>query len=585
MPDADIERASASVQPEIVEKHPMHIPGIETSAATSLHRGLRSRQIHMIAMGGALGTGLLVSTGSALHTGGPASIFIAYSVIGFIVFLVMTALGEMAAWLPMSGGFSGFATRFVHPSLGFAMGWTYWFKYIITTPNQMTAGALVIQYWLTREQVNPGVWITVFLLVIIAFNYFGIRFFGELEFWLSTFKILVIIGLIILMLVVALGGGPNHHRTGFLYWSDPGAFNTSITTGSLGKFAAFWSTFNTATFAYLGTELIGVTVGEAQNPRKTLPQAIKLTFFRITIFYCLSTLLIGLCVPYNAKAFSEAGASTTTAAASPFVIAIQLAGIKILPHIINAAILIFVFSAANSDLYIASRTLYGNASNQMAPAIFRKTDKRHVPLYALGLSAAFCLLAYLNVSTNSATVFGYFVNLVTIFGLLTWISILISHICFIRARRAQGISDSMLPYTAPLGIWGSAIALFFCCLIALTKNYSVFAYYKGAGFISQSHYATFITGYLGIPLFLILLFGHMIWTGSKGIAFKDVDLFTGKDIIDSEEGEFLAMQEATRKKNNAFTEVYKRPRSTISERLPTVVKAISHCSSVFGIMA
>lgn len=207
--------------------------------------------------------------------------------VGFLVYLVMAALGEMAAWLPMSSGFTGYATRFCDPSLGFALGWTYWFKYIIVTPNQLTAAALVIQYWVDRDRINPGVWITIFLVVIIAINYFGIRFFGEFEFWLSSIKVVTIVGLIILALVIALGGADGDRR-GFRYWKNPGAFNEYIMEGAAGRFLGFWSTMVTAVFAYLGTELVGVTVGEAQNPRKVVPRAIKLTFYRILFFYCLS---------------------------------------------------------------------------------------------------------------------------------------------------------------------------------------------------------------------------------------------------------------------------------------------------------
>jgi amino acid transporter len=194
-----------------------------TDPHTRLRRGLKARQVTMIAIGGAIGTGLIIGTGSALASGGPLSILISYTIVGFIVFLVMCALGEMATWLPLESGFTGYAARFCDPALGFSLGYTYWFKYIIVTPNQLTAGALVIQYWVDRKDVNPGVFIAVFLVAIIAFNYLGIRFFGELEFWLSSVKVMTICGLIILSLVLMLGGGPDHDRKGFRYWKDPGA--------------------------------------------------------------------------------------------------------------------------------------------------------------------------------------------------------------------------------------------------------------------------------------------------------------------------------------------------------------------------
>ncbi|KAI1467040.1 putative amino acid permease [Daldinia caldariorum] len=527
-----------------------HIRGIETSAETSLHRGLKARHITMIAIGGAIGTGLIIGTGKALAQAGPGSIFISYTLVGMIVYLVMTALGEMAAWLPMSAGFTGYASRFCDPSLGFALGWTYWLKYIIVTPNQLTAAALVIQFWLPRDHVNPGVWIAIFLVAIIFINYFGIQFFGEFEFWLSSFKVIVILGVILLSLIIACGGADGDPR-GFRYWREPGAFAPYIATGSWGQFLGFWSTMVTATFAYLSTELVGVTVGEAQNPRKTIPRAIKLTFYRIVVFYCVSILLIGMCVPYNSPDLIFAtdpsknpnagkNANSSNASASPFVVAIKLAKIPALDHILNACILLFVFSAANSDLYIASRTLYGLSSDGAAPSIFRKTDSRGVPLYSLFTSAAFALLAFLNVSDDSKQVFSYFVNLTTIFGLLTWISILVTHIWFVRARRAQNLTNDMMPYKAPLGLWGSYAALFMCILIALTKNYDVFT-----GDWSKK-YPTFITGYLGIPIYLILILGHKAWTKSKGVRPHECDFYTGKDIIDREEEEFLASQAAKR---------------------------------------
>lgn len=382
----------------------------------SLHRGLSARQISMIALGGAIGTGLIIGTGAALAQAGPASILISYSIVGFLVYVVMCALGEMATWLPAAGGFAPYATRFVDPALGFALGYTYWFKYIITTPNQLTAGALVIQYWCPPERVNPGVFIAVFLVVIVAINYLGVRFFGEFEFWLSSIKVLTIVGLIILCIVLAAGGGPNHDATGFRYWHNPGAFAEYKSDGALGRFLGVWSTMVTAVFAFLGTELVGVTVGEAQNPRRNVPRAIRLTFWRILIFYICSVFLLGMIVPYNSDQLIFATKKSNSAAASPFVVAIVLAGIKTLPGFLNACILIFVFSAANSDLYIASRTIHGLALKRQAPRFLAITDKRGVPVFSLGLSATICCLAFLNVSTSSKIVFGYFVNLVSIFG-------------------------------------------------------------------------------------------------------------------------------------------------------------------------
>lgn len=293
----------------------------------------------------------------------------------------------------------------------------------------------------------------------------------------------------------------------------------------------------TAVFAYLGTELVGVTVGEAQNPRKTIPRAIKLTFWRIMIFYVLSVFLLGMIVPYNSPELAFANKQSSKASASPFVVAISLAGIKALPGILNGCILLFVFSAANSDLYIASRTIYGLASQGKAPRILAHTDARGVPTFSLGLSALFCLLAFMNVSSSSKVVFGYFVNLVTTFG-LTWISILVTHIFFVKARNAQGISNDAMPYTAPFGICGSYVALFSCCLIVVTKNFNVFT----KGDYGNFDYKNFTTGYLGIPLYLAIILGYKYWYNTKRIRPEMADMYDGKAEIDREEEEFLAQR-------------------------------------------
>ncbi|KAJ0417406.1 amino acid permease/ SLC12A domain-containing protein [Aspergillus carlsbadensis] len=512
---------------------------LEVPQENELHRALKARHITMIAIGGAIGTGLIIGTGSALEKAGPGSILISYAFMGFIVYLVMCGLGEMATWLPRSSGFTGYAVRFCDPALGFALGYTYWFKYIIVTPNQLTAGALVIQYWLPADKVNPGVWITVFLVLIVFINYFGVGFFGEFEFWLSSFKVVVIIGLILLSFILMLGGGPDHDRKGFRYWKEPGAFNTYIDDGAAGRFYAFWATMVSATFAYLGTELVGVTVGEAQNPRKTIPRAIKLTFYRILFFYVISVLLVGTLVPYDSIELAEANDASTSSAASPFVLAISLAGIPILPHILNACILLFVFSAANSDLYIATRTIFGLAKEGKAPKILATTDRRGVPYVALALCSLIACIAYMNVSSSSKTVFKYFVDLVTIFGLLSWISLLVTHICFVKAREAQRVPKSELAYTAPFGVWGSYFALFWCIVVAFTKSFDVFT---GGEF----KYKTFITSYLGIPLYLILIFGYKFTMKSKRVLPHEADLYTDKDAIDREEAAYLAQQEAKR---------------------------------------
>ncbi|KAI5304133.1 hypothetical protein KEM56_006811 [Ascosphaera pollenicola] len=531
------------------------LPFSEAEAEVSLKRGLKARHITMIAIGGAVGTGLLIGTGSGLARAGPGAMLISYTFVGFIVYLVMCALGEMAAWLPIPSGFTGYAARLVDPAFSFALGWTYFFKYMINTPNQLTASAMVLSYWVPREKLNPGVFIAIFLVVIIFINYFGVAFFGELEFWLSSLKVVIVLALIILCVVLAAGGGPNNHARGFEYWHDPGAFNWYIEDSPAGKFYAFWSTMVTATFAYLGTELVGVTVGEAQNPRKTIPNAIKLTFYRILVFYVISVFFLGMLVPFDSKELAFALHASSSANASPFVVAIKLAGIKVLPGILNACLLIFVFSAANSDLYIAARTLYGLAREKHAPRFLAKTNSKGVPVNALLASSLTACLAFLNCSDDSKKVFSYFVNLVTIFGLISWICIAYMHICFVKARNLQGVAPETLAYKAPFGVAGSYFALIFCILIAFTKNYDVFVHKNGKNFDSTN----FITAYIGIPAFFVFWIGYKIVKRTKFVNLAEADIWSGKAAIDREEAEFLAQQaekRAARGGKRTFYEKY-----------------------------
>jgi amino acid transporter len=259
-------------------------------------------------------------------------------------------------------------------------------------------------------------------------------------------------------------------------------------------------------------------------------------------------------LPYNDPALAFAGDLSNGASASPFVAAITVSGIQGLPHVLNACILVFVFSASNSDLYIASRTLYGLALEGKAPRFLARTDRRGVPIYALALSACFSLLAFMNVSQDSTTVFKYFVNLTTIFGILTWISILVTHIHFVKARRAQGVSDEEMAYVSPFGLTGSVCALVGCCIIAVFKNFNVFTRNPKYGVWD---YKNFITGYLGIPLYLIMIFGYKLVHRGSGIRPEEVDLFAGKEQIDREEEEFLRAQEA-RGEGKGLERVYRR---------------------------
>ncbi|KAH8898347.1 hypothetical protein GQ53DRAFT_742417 [Thozetella sp. PMI_491] len=488
-------------------------------AEDDLHRGMKPRQLNMMAIAGAIGTGLILGTGGALMNGGPAALLIAYAIMGFVVYVVMVALGEMGAWLPHKKSFSGYATRFVDPAMGFATGWNYFFKYVIVLPNNLTATGILIQFW--RPDLNVSIWIVTFGICIVALNLIHVRFFGEAEFWMSLVKALVICVLILVCFVVALGGGPNGHRTGFWYWNDPGAFaQYAGIQGPTGRFLAVWASMVQATFAYLGTELVGVAFGETPNPRKNVPKAVRQTLLRICLFYIIGVLVLGMAVPWNSKTLAAAAASRASGAASPYVVAAKEAGISGLPDAINALLMVFTVSAANSDIYLASRTLWALAKDRQAPQIFHRTNSRGVPVPAVALSSLFIVLGFMNATKDSSTVFGYFVSLVTIFGSLNWIAILVSHMAMMRAMKAQGISRDVMPYRNPLLPWATYPAFFVTALIIIFNGY--------AAFIPTFKVDKFITSYIGVPVYIINLLVWKVVKKTRRVRPEEADLVTGR---------------------------------------------------------
>jgi len=492
-----------------------------------LKRQLKNRHIAMISIGGVIGTGLFLGTGGALANGGPLGLFMGYALMGSICYCVMISLGEMIAYLPIAGGHIKLAERFVDPALSFTMGWNYWYNWVIILPAELSASAVLINYW--NDTISNGVWITVCFIVVIAINFLGAGVYGECEFWFASIKVLTITGLIILGIIITAGGGPNHESIGFRYWKNPGPFTQySGIQGALGRFLGFWAVLTQAAFSYIGTEIVAIAAGEAKNPRRNIPRAIRKVYIRILIFYLGGTFIIGLIVPSNEKALRL----SSGVGKSPFVIAIKNAGIPALPSIINACLLTSAWSAASSDLFTSSRALYGLAISGTAPKIFARTTKNGLPWISLVFCSLFGGLAYMSLSSGAGTVFGYLANLTAAAGLLTWAGICFTYTRFHAGMKAQGISRSSLPYHAKLnnGCFAARYALTLICIILFFSSYTVFL--KG-----QWDAPTFITNYL--PLFLapLLWIGWKLFKRTKFVRAYEMDFVTDIDWIEAEETE------------------------------------------------
>src|SRR5271169_752579 len=277
------------------------------------------------------------------------------------------------------------------------MGWNYAMGWLVVLPLELTAAGITVQYW--NSGINVGVFITIFLVVIVAINFAGVRGYGEAEFVFSIIKVIAVIGFIILAIVIDCGGVPQGGYLGAATWHNPGALAYG--------FKGVCTVFVTAAFAFGGTELVGLAAAECENPRRTLPRATKQVFWRITIFYIVSLFLVGLIVPYTNPQLIN-GATSVDIKASPFVIAIQNAGVNVLPSIFNVVILISVLSVGNSSTYGSTRTMCALAEIGQAPKILAHIDQKGRPTMALFVALAFSGLAYINIAPSvGATVFNW----------------------------------------------------------------------------------------------------------------------------------------------------------------------------------
>ncbi|KAH6650489.1 amino acid permease/ SLC12A domain-containing protein [Chaetomium tenue] len=493
---------------------------VSLDEATQLERGLKSRHIQFLALGGAIGTGLFVGSGAILAKVGPVPLWLGYISMMLVVWIVMNTIAEMTTYLPMKGiTLPYFTNRYVDDSLAFASGWNYWYAYAILVAAEASAGAILLDYWETP--VHSAVWITIILVVCLALNIIAVEVFGEAEFWFASIKIITIIGLVIVGIVIMAGGAPGVGAIGFTYWNNPGAFKEYVGTGATGRFTAYWTAFVRAGFSFITSpELIGLAAGETVAPRRNIPKAARRFLYRLALFYGVSSLIIGAIVPYDDKQLLT---ETADASASPWVIGIQRAGIGGLNHVINAAILTSAWSAGNAFLYSGSRILYSMAATGQAPKIFARTTKRGVPYAAVVATWAVGLLAYLNVSQSGAKVFLWFMNISTISGFIGWIVVLVTYLRFRKAMSVQGLL-STLPFRTigqPYAAW---FTLFIITLLTITNGFQVFAKWDVGDFLAA---------YITIPIFLVLYLGHKAIFRTPWLRnVHEVDVTTGKKEMD-----------------------------------------------------
>lgn len=487
------------------------------AANSQLSRRLKSRHLQMIAIGGSIGTGLFVGSGSALNTGGPAGIMIAWAITATSIYTTMQGLGEIVCAFPISGGFNIYATRFIEPAVGFAVGWNYFMQFFVLLPLELVSASITIKYW--NSSLNPDIFVAIFWVTVFVITMLGVRGYGEAEFVFCTIKVITVIGFIILGVVLICGGGPTGQFIGGTYWRTPGPFANG--------FKGVCTVFVTAAFSFGGTEMIGLAGGEAENPRKSLSIAIKQVFWRITIFYMGTLTVISCLVPYNSPRLL--GSSSVDATASPFVIAIVNGGIKGLPSVINAVILIAVLSVGNASVYATSRTLNSLAEQGMAPKWTGYVDRWGRPLFAIVITNVFGLFAFIAASDKQTEAFNWLLSLSGLSSIFTWMAINWSHIRFRRAMSVQGRSLNELAFRSQVGVLGSYYGFIVNALV-LVAQFWISLFPLGG---SPNAYDFFI-GYLGMPVILLSWLGYKIWKKKWAlyIPAEDIDLDTGRLELD-----------------------------------------------------
>ncbi|MFI0780562.1 amino acid permease [Streptomyces sp. NPDC021212] len=418
-----------------------------TSAAPEegYERGLGSRQVQMIAIGGAIGVGLFMGAGANIAKAGP-SIILMYALAGVIIFFIMRALGELLLYRPVSGSFAEYAREFLGPFFGYVTGWTYWLMWVVTGMAELTAAAIYIHFWF--PSIPQWVSALVFLVLLFGVNLISVKIFGEVEFWFSMVKVTAIIGMIVIGLGVLTLGFSNAGDTATPsnLWSHGGFFPNGIGDSLM--------TLQGVMFAYLAVELVGITAGESQDPEKTLPKAINTLPFRIIVFYVGALLVILSVVKWTEFSAGE----------SPFVHAFSVIGIPLAAGIVNFVVLTAALSSCNSGMYSTGRMLRDLAANSEAPSVFGKLNARKTPFAGIALSAFLMGIGVILNYTVPDKVFTYVTSVATAAGIWAWAMILISHIRYRKAVVAGRLPASAFP--APGGAVFSWVALVF--LIGVT---------------------------------------------------------------------------------------------------------------------
>ncbi|EAF6356768.1 amino acid permease [Listeria monocytogenes] len=476
-----------------------------------IRRDLKTRHLSMIAIGGSIGTGLFLASGNAIHTAGPGGALVAYIAIGIMVYFLMTSLGEMATYMPVSGSFSTYASRFVDPAFGFALGWNYWFNWAITLAVDISTAAIIVQFWLPNTPA--WLWSAIFLILIFGLNALSVKAYGESEYWFSIIKVATVIIFLIVgvLTIVGILGG---EVIGF----------SNFTAGDApfkGGFFAILGTFLIAGFSFQGTEMVGIAAGESATPETSVPKAIKQVFWRILLFYIFAIFIIGMIIPYTNPNLLSAEA--TDVAISPFTLVFEKAGLAFAASVMNAVILTSVLSAGNSGLYASTRMLWAMARDKKAPKFLGKVNRRGIPMAALIVTTIVGAMTFITTLTENGTViYTWLLSASGLTGFIAWVGIAISHYRFRKAFIKQGHDLSELKYKAKFFPFGPILALVLCILVIVGQDYAAFLKPE---FTNPAWWQKIGISYIGLPIFLVFWLSFKFTNKTKVIPLEDCKFY------------------------------------------------------------
>lgn len=423
----------------------------EKPGAEKLERGLQNRHIQLIALGGAIGTGLFLGIGPAAVLAGP-SVILGYALAGLIAFFIMRQLGEMVVEEPVSGSFSHFAYRYWGSFAGFAAGWNYWVLYILVSMSELTAIGIYVHFWWPEIPLWSSS--LFFFIAINALNLSSVKVYGEAEFWFSIIKVVAIIAMIGFgtYLLISGSGGPQASIQNL--WNDGGFFPKGLLhTDGKGGFQGLFAAISLIMFSFGGLELIGITAAEADRPEKTIPKATNQVIYRILIFYVGALVILFALSPWK----------SITTDSSPFVTVFEslksfqfnifgktIYFTSLIANVLNLIVLTAALSVYNSCVYSNSRMLFGLAEQGNAPAFLSKLNKNHVPVKAIivsGLFAAVCIVVNKLMPEKALEAL---MSLVVSSLMINWLMISVVHLKFRKSKKEQQVKTKFPSFIYPL---------------------------------------------------------------------------------------------------------------------------------------